>query len=98
MSNVGPSRGIDPTPAVIYNLAQARQRKAEKQAASADAAGITTEGHELSRANAIAAAMRDVRTERVQSLKHRIASGQYEPDAEAIARSLLDGEGGEPRA
>lgn len=98
MSNVGPSRGTEPTPGVIYNLAQARQKKAEKQAASADATGITAAGHELSRANAIVSAMQDVRTERVQSLKQRIDSGEYEPDPEAIARRLLGGEGGEPRA
>jgi flagellar biosynthesis anti-sigma factor FlgM len=95
MSNIGPSRGTDPTPAVIHNLAQARQRKSERQAASADATGITTAGQELSRANAIVSAMQDARTERVQSLKQRIDSGQYQPDPEAIARRLLGGENGE---
>lgn len=96
MSKIGPSHGTEPTSAVIHNLAQARQRKSERQAAAADATGITTAGQELSRANAIVSAMQDVRAERLQSLKQRIDSGRYEPDPEAIARRLLGGEGGEP--
>ena len=89
MSTVGPSRGTEPSPGVIYNLAQAHQKKAENAAAPSDLAGITPAGQELSRANAIVAAMRDARTERVESLKKRIETGQYEPDPSAIARRLL---------
>jgi flagellar biosynthesis anti-sigma factor FlgM len=89
MSTGGPSRGTEPSSGVIYNLAQARQTKAENAAAPSDLAGITPAGQELSRANAIVAAMRDARTERVESLKKRIETGQYEPNPSAIARRLL---------
>ena len=93
MSNVGPTRP-EPPAGVIYDLAQARTRKAAR-AAGDDATGITPEGRELAQANAVVTSTDDVRAARVQALKHQVESGEYQPDPEAIARRLLDAQGGD---
>ncbi len=98
MSNVGPMHGAEPPAGVIYELAQARPRKAAKPARSGDATGITAAGRELASASAVVSATQDVRSERVQALKAQINSGEYKPDPEAIARRLLDGQGGDAGA
>ncbi|MGZ3689357.1 MAG: flagellar biosynthesis anti-sigma factor FlgM [Bdellovibrionota bacterium] len=51
---------------------------------------ISAKAHEFAAAKAAASAAPDVREDRVADLKRRIASGNYNVDADAIADRMVD--------
>jgi negative regulator of flagellin synthesis FlgM len=86
----------DPYRASLDKAASARRAA---QAGPESAAGIrgdvvtvSSEAVLLTEAYRAAGAAPDIRQEKVNSIKERVASGAYEPDSRAIARKLLESE------
>lgn len=82
--------GIDPIRA--YNN-QVKRKKAETRrdaAPQADSLEISREAREIQFYKNALARLPDVREELVESLKQRIESGTYRPDAEKIAAGILE--------
>lgn len=62
----------------------------EQSSVGPASAEISSRGKEMSKAAAIAAATPDVREDRIAELKKRIASGEYNIDADAVADKMMN--------
>jgi negative regulator of flagellin synthesis FlgM len=62
---------------------------AESGAASGARADISARAREFSKAREVAASAPDVREEKIAELKRRVASGDYQVNAEAVADRML---------
>lgn len=91
MSELKKLAATTPGGAIVYEMTP-RIRSAEQKAPvplRPDSAGITDGARELARAHAEVDGARDVRTEKVEALRARIASGSYQPDPREIAQAIL---------
>jgi negative regulator of flagellin synthesis FlgM len=68
-------------------------KKSEKAAAAAEGAvkaDISTKGKEMAQAKAVATSAPDVREQKIQELKRRISSGEYNVSPEKVADKMVD--------
>jgi negative regulator of flagellin synthesis FlgM len=83
-------RHAQPAPSVVP---ASRVRRAAPQAAapaaSADSVSLSSEARSLAATRQAVEAAPDVREDRVAELKQRIARGEYDVPANALARKLL---------
>ncbi|MGH2609930.1 MAG: flagellar biosynthesis anti-sigma factor FlgM [Tepidiformaceae bacterium] len=88
MSHAHKTPGTTPTQGVVYDLA-ARRRQTD-EADVADDEGVGESAGDLVRARRGVEATPEARAKRVAELKAQIANGTYNPDAEEIARKMLE--------
>jgi flagellar biosynthesis anti-sigma factor FlgM len=91
MSELKKIASATPGGAVVYEIAP-RLRIADRNGPvplRPDSAGITEGARELARAHAEVDGAREIRSEKVEALRARIASGSYQPDAREIAQAIL---------
>ena len=91
MPDIRKTSSAAPVESLPYDIGRARTRTADVDATAAeDSAGFTDGARELSRAREAVEASPDVRAAKVRALKHQVEQGQYQPDAAAVARKLLE--------
>jgi negative regulator of flagellin synthesis FlgM len=85
--NLHPTAAATPTPAKTET-----QRPQEGRAVNQPAARVelSSRSREMHQALAAANAAPDVRTDKVDAAKQRIAQGTYSVNAEAVAKGILD--------
>jgi negative regulator of flagellin synthesis FlgM len=90
IQNPDPYRaGLDKTAAARRAAQAGPQNAAEVRG---DVVTVSSEAVLLTEAYRAAGSAPDIRQEKVNSVKERIASGNYAPDSRAIARKLLESE------
>lgn len=91
MADIRKTTGGAPVQGVVYDIARGRPRASAADGPSPDdSAGFTESARELSRARGAVDAAPDVRAAKVRALKHQVEQGQYQPDARAVARKLIE--------
>ena len=90
--SVTSSPNLRPTPPATSGSAKAEVQRPQDRAVSQPAARVelSSRSREMHQALAAAHAAPDVRADKVEGAKQRIAQGTYSVNAESIARGILD--------
>jgi negative regulator of flagellin synthesis FlgM len=90
--SVTSSPSLHPTAPTTSAPAKAETQRPQNSAANQPAARVelSSRSREMHQALAAAHAAPDVRTDKVEAAKQRIAQGTYSVNAEAVARGILD--------
>jgi len=92
MKVAGKAGGVGATSSVAGGRASGAARAVDSPVAGAvqgDAVSVSGDAHLMAVAQAGLARIPDVRTDKVEALKARIESDDYNPDGEAVAEGLL---------